>query len=110
MKVFTIDSEVFKRDGTLRAQSRMDEGATGTVVGYFDNLRNDPAALTDEEIAASINGEDSNEPTATSTTGSSAGKCSIAHGQKEYSLLLILLATFAVIARRKSVRRRNVAA
>lgn len=91
MKVFTIDSDVFKRDSTLRAQSRMSDGATGTFVGYFDNLRNELAELTDEEISASINGGNSIEPTDATTDGSSCGGCSIARGQKEYSLVLICL-------------------
>lgn len=51
-KVVNIDTDILDNDSPLRAQARIFGGATGTIVGEYDNLRNDPAALTDEEIAA----------------------------------------------------------
>jgi len=100
-KVYDIQSDIYKRDGTLRAQSRMARGATGTVVGYFDNLRNDPAALTDEEIAASMNVAVEGGDVATSSGG-----CSVGQGPREYSLLILLIAALLTIATKKITRRR----
>ncbi len=48
-KTVNLTTDIFKRNGLLRAQSRMARGATGTVVGYVDNLRSDANAKTDEE-------------------------------------------------------------
>lgn len=55
-QVYLINSGVFPRGETVRVQSRIARGATGTVVGLFDNLRNSPDALTNEEIEALASG------------------------------------------------------
>ena len=55
-KVVSIDTDIFDNDSPLRAQARISGGATGTIVGDFDNLRNDLTALTDEEIAVMASG------------------------------------------------------
>jgi len=58
----SVGSDVFIRsDETLRVQTRMAGGATGTVVAFVDNLRNDPDALTDEEFAETAT-EDTTTP------------------------------------------------
>ncbi len=99
--VYNITTDVFKREGLLRAQARMSAGATGTVVGYFDNLRNDPDALTDEEIAAGLNNGGS-----AGEESSGGGGCTVApHGQKEYSMLALLLGAFMVSLFRQLRRR-----
>jgi len=98
--VYNITTDVYKRTGTLRAQARMAAGATGTIVGYYDNLRNDPNALTDEELAASMNG------TGTSTS-SSGGGCTFGAGNKDYSMLMLLLAAILVSCYKQSTRRKN---
>jgi len=99
--VYNITTDIFKRDGTLRAQARMANGATGTVVGYFDNLRNDPVALTDEELLASMSGGE----TGSSAGSSSGGGCSIGQGPKEQSLAWLMLAALLTRLWRKAARR-----
>ncbi len=92
-KVLPINSAIFPRGETVRAQSRIARGATGTVIGLFDNVRNDPAALTDEELAASL-------------TSGGGGGCSIADRSVFDPLLpaLVLFAsTYLFYRRRKNL-------
>jgi len=105
--VYNITTDVYKRDGLLRAQARMASGATGTVVGYFDNLRNSPTALTDEELLASMNGDSGTDGSSASSSGGGGG-CSIVDGQREYSMILLMLAAFMSVFWRKAARRRKL--
>ena len=99
--VYDITTDVFKRDGTLRAQARMANGATGTVVGYVDNLRNDPAARTDEELLASMSGGDGTGAGSGGGSGGGGG-CSIESGRGDgMTWLLGLFAAVALLARRR---------
>jgi hypothetical protein len=101
VKVYNITTDIYTReDDTMRAQARMAQGATGTVVGYFDNLRNDPNARTDEEIAAAMN-QDSEG------SSSGGGGCSVANGQQEYSMLLLMLLALVTQVFRKVSNRRQ---
>ena len=81
-KVVNIETAIYDNDSPLRAQARIARGATGTIVGEFDNLRNDPTALTDEEIA--------------SMSSSSSGGGSVGG-----SLLALLVAAMAAQLRRR---------
>ena len=120
--VYDITTDVFKRESRLRLSSRIGFGATGTIVGYFDNLRNDPDALTDEEIIAAMNsGNSTDSDVSTSSSGEDGGAggsvggssgnsgggggCTIYGDQKEYSMLLMILISIGVLSMR---RRRRV--
>ncbi|MDB4223239.1 JDVT-CTERM domain-containing protein [Granulosicoccus sp.] len=85
-KVINIDTDVvINPDNLLRIQSRMARGATGTVVGIADNVRNDPAALSDEEKLAMTGGGDG-----VGSDGGSGSGCSIASAGSFDPLLPIL--------------------
>jgi len=105
-KIYNIETDILLRENdSLRAQAVMRRGATGTIVGYFDNLRNDPDALTSEEMTATATGDDSAGDSDSAESSSGGGGCSVVQGQKEYSMLWLLLGALGVIGFR-AVRRR----
>jgi len=79
-KSYAITSDVFPRGEAVRAQSRIARGATGTVIGFFDNLRNDPGALTDEELSGAV-----------SSGSGGGGGCTVGSGSANDPLLMLLL-------------------
>jgi len=88
-KVYDIQTDIFTNDSPLRAQARIARGATGTVVGEFDNLRNDANALTDEEISAAAQIDDS---------GSGGGS-----GGGGFSALMLCLMAVLYFRRKQSI-------
>lgn len=84
-KTYDILSDIFLRGETVRAQSRIARGATGTVVGLFDNLRNDPDALTDAELSGSM-----------SSSSGGGGATNL-----QLLLLLFLMTCFSIIQRKQ---------
>lgn len=97
-KTISLNSDVFIRsDEILRVQARMAAGATGTIVSYTDNLRNDPDALTDEERANATSGGNSSD--SGSTGGSSGGG--------GFSLQMLIVVFMVMLARSSRALRKD---
>ncbi len=106
-KTIDIVTDIVPEPFPLRIQNRIARGATGTVVAYVDNVRNGPGLLTDEERLAMTDANDGETvvDTVTDAVSSGGGGCSIVEGQKEYSMLALVLG--AMLVRFVGFRRRR---
>ena len=97
-KVVDITSDIFiRQDDTLRAQARIGFGATGTVVGFVDNLTNS------RDLFNSGSSTDSDG----SSSNSSGGGCSIGSSGATTGLLVPLATlSFLILMQRRSRTRK----
>lgn len=119
VKEVIVNSDIFPTGfDTKRAESRISEGATGTVVGVFDNLRNFPPS-DDETIGDAAEGDGTtggnnsegdavadNDVTDTDelldvATSSSSGGCSVSGSNTGHGFMLMLLVSLALLIRRR---------